>query len=87
MKIFQVKPIFFIIIFKARMKKNISGMLKKMLYTYYHGCYGNIFFSKIFVKNEKSQAHFFIIIFKARIKKNYQECSKQVLHTLPWLLW
>ena len=40
-KIFQIKPIFFLNYFYS---KNVQ----KMLYTYYHGCYGNIFFSHFF---------------------------------------
>ena len=42
MKIVQIKPIFFILLLKRECKKNIRNV-QKMLYTYYHGCYGNIF--------------------------------------------
>ena len=46
-KIFQIKPIFFILFLKQECKKNIRNV-HKMLYIYYHGCYGNIFFSNFF---------------------------------------
>ena len=50
-----------------------------MFYTYYHGCFGNIFFPKFLwqMKIFQIKPIFFIIIFRARIKKNYQKCSKK----------
>ena len=38
-------PIFFKIIFKIRIKKNIRNV-HKMFYTYYHGCHDNKIFPK-----------------------------------------
>ena len=37
---------FLIIIYKARIKKNIRNV-QKMFYTYYHGYHGNICFPKL----------------------------------------
>ena len=59
-------PILFLIIFKVRIKKKNIRNVHKMFYTYYHGCHGNIFFSKNY-ENCSNQAHFFYITFKARM--------------------
>jgi len=86
-KIFQINPSFFIIIFKARIKKNIRDV-HKMSYTY-HGCHGNIFPQFFLWKMKIFQINClcFYIIFKVRIKQKYQECSQNVLHILSWLPW
>ena len=57
-----------------------------MLYTYYHGCYGNIFFSQNFCEIWtffKSSPFFFFIIFKASLKK-YQEYYSSLLQLKPY---
>ena len=45
-KFFKSSPFFLLLFLKQELKK-LSGMLKKTLYTHYHGCYGNIFLWKI----------------------------------------
>ena len=49
-KMKKVKPIFLLLFLKQELKKIIRNVQNKF-YTHYHGCYGNIFFSKVFVKN------------------------------------
>ena len=58
----KVKPIFLLLFLKQELKKIIRNVQNKF-YTHYHGCYGNIFFSKVFVKNKIFQIK--PIIFKA----------------------
>jgi hypothetical protein len=56
----------------------------KMLYTYYHGCYGNIFFSKCFCEIWtffKSNPFFLLLFLKARIFKNIRNTT---LHCYNW---
>jgi hypothetical protein len=61
-KIFKSNPFFFILFLKQECKKNIRNV-HKMLYTYYHGCYG----SKTFC--EHSWYFFLILTLKIIINK------------------
>ena len=62
-------------------------MFKKIFYTYYHGCHGNIFpLPQFFVKNKKNsnQTHFKKIKNQNKIISNVKKCFKEhLINFLP----
>ena len=77
--IFSNQAHFFVILFvKQECKKNIRNV-QKMLYTYYHGCYGNIFFFHKFCEIWtffKSSPFFLLLFLKQELKKNIRNVHK-----------